>query len=142
MSWQSPSGNFQLTDSIPKTNPNGARRAHQFTVRVDSSDLADGIGDVDRFDSGVAQANHFAEAALRDQVHSCDAEACAQNPIEGRRRTATLNVAQNTDANFFVRGQGDAVANQIPYRSSSRELPQLGRKLDAFRNNHNREALT
>src|SRR5437016_12974771 len=50
-------------------------------MRIDNFQMPDGIGDVNRFNASTAQANHFPETALRNQINRSHTEARSQNGV-------------------------------------------------------------
>ena len=115
-------------------------RVDEFALGVDHFHLADGFGNVYELDLGVAEGDHFAEAALGDEIDAGDAEACAEDAVKGRRRTAALDVSENGGADFFFRAGRDGVtdngADHSGARKGSVSLDVLGDdligNLDAF----------
>src|SRR5205823_10129144 len=114
---------------------------HQLALWIHFLHLADGLGDFDGFDPAVLQTHHLAKSAFGDQVYSGDAEACGQNAVVGRGRTAALHVSQDADPDFFFRMHGDGAADQVANRGVAAVFFQFRRQIDAFGEHHEGIAL-
>src|SRR5260370_12188453 len=125
-----------LPPSVSKPDADGAGGADQFTVRVDGLEMADSMGHINGDDRATMQGDHLAELSGGDQIDSRHAEARGEDAVEGRRRTSTLNVAQQTDAYFFPRAAGDGIADQVPNGAGTAVLLHLRRQIHAFRQHH------
>src|SRR5713101_5472281 len=126
-------------DLVAEADADGASGAHHLAVGIHSLQPADGLGDVHGFDALIAQANHFAESALSDQVHRGHAESGCQDSVEGRGRAPALDVSQHADSHFFVSAGGDGVADQIADGAGTTVLLQLRWQMNAFRHHHDGE---
>src|ERR1700722_665690 len=103
--------------------------------------MADGVGDVDGDYGIAAQGDHHAEASGGDQVDGGYAEAGGEDAVEGRGCASALNVSEHADADSLVAGTADGIADQVGDGIGAAIFFQLGRKLHALGDNHNREVL-
>ncbi len=129
------------TALIAKANADGARHANDFAAGVHRLEPADGFGDRDAGDRGIAQADHLAEFAFGDEFDGGCAEAGSQNAVERGRRAAALDVSEHADAHFLVSGQGDGVTDGVGHRTAAGELLQFAGEADAFGNDDDGEVL-
>src|SRR3954447_8381551 len=81
--------------------PGDARLEHRVEaqqVRLDHLERADRLGDGHALDAALLEGDHLAPRAVEGGLHGGDAEAGAEDAVEGDRRTAALDVAERGHA--------------------------------------------
>src|SRR5580693_10452221 len=94
--------------------------------------MAHSVANVDALDALVAQADHFSEATLGDQVDRRNAKPRRQNPIERGRRTAALDVPQHADSHFLASARSHGIADAGSDRAGAALLLPLLRQRNSF----------
>src|SRR6266481_2575194 len=130
---------------IPESGADGARGVDDFAGGIHVFHFFEGFVEGDRFDLARFQADHTAKLMFGGEVRGRNAEACAEDAVEGSGRAAALDVSENGDANFlvehFTKGEGDGVGNVARAgRRNGLAAGVRGGELDAFGDDDEAEA--
>src|SRR5438876_10466532 len=89
-------------------------------MRRDESQAVHRVGDRDMAHLIVLVTNHGTEMSFVGQLHGFDPEARAQDPIEGGRWAAALQMSEHARSRFFSSAFRDFVRNDITNSSPSK----------------------
>src|SRR3989338_3930480 len=93
-------------------------------LRIHRLELPGGLADGHRDDLIALQGHHRAELAGQHELDRLDAEPRPQNPAEGRRAAAPLNVPKHRDAGLKPGLLLDQVADPLPHPAQP-DVPEL-----------------
>src|ERR1700730_6455742 len=147
--WRQDTGSLRFHSDIAKADPNFSRSFDELMIRFDKSETLDRIGNRCVKNPIILIAYHRAEFTFINKLHGLDAEAYAEKTIEGRRRSSSLKMAENTTSRFLPRtfhhlarhDLSDATQSMLPVSVFSKILfPILG--FGAFRHNDHRALIS
>src|SRR4051812_32495944 len=93
---------------------------------VDQLRLGERLGQRDALDPRAAQRDHRAVVALGDGVHGLDAEAAPEHAVEGQRRAAALDVAEDRRARLEPRALLDLLLEDDPDAAEAHMAERVG----------------
>src|SRR5437763_5487067 len=93
---------------------------HHLTVRRDKAQPVHGVGNGDMAHLVILIANHRTKVTFVRQLDGFDPEACAEDPIEGGRWAAALQMSEHAGSRFLSRSLRDFMRNHIPNSSQSK----------------------
>ena len=82
-------------------------------VLVERLQLRDRVGDWHSLDLRTVECHHLAERPVVDSVHRRGPESSREDPVEGARRPAPLDVPENCDAGFEAGTALDLVGHGV-----------------------------
>src|SRR5438067_5364865 len=110
----------QDRQSIAERNVDVARGLNHFAVRRNQTQTIHGVGDRDVTGLVILIADHRTEMSFVRELDRFDAEACAENSIEGGRWAAALQMSKDTSARFFSSALGNLACDDIANSAESK----------------------
>src|SRR5207302_5348283 len=89
--------------SVSEPDPEPARRLEERVLWIDGPVDGDRLLDRDRDHVLAPVGGHVTELAPRDHLDGVDSELAAEDPVEGRGRAASLEVAEDREARLDAR---------------------------------------
>src|SRR5260370_14852707 len=102
-------GDFDVTSSL-----------HHLAVGGNQAQTVDGFGNRHMTDLVIPITDHGSEVPFVSQLEGFDAEACAENSIEGGWRAATLQMAKHATARFFAGALSDLMRYDFAYSAQTK----------------------
>ena len=105
---------------ISKRDVDVASGLNHFAMRRNKSQAVHGVGDRNVPHLVILIADHRTEVTFVRKLHGFDPEACTEDPIEGGRWAAALQMSEHAGSRFFSSAFRDFVRNDIPNSSQSK----------------------